>query len=131
MAVFDASILVNALISVGQPGELARAELRGAAVLAVPAIFGAEAVSALRSLVKRGELSLARSAAAVAQVKQARTSQYPFEPFSERAWQLRDSLSVYDAWYVALAEWLDTSLVTADRGLANAHGPRCPVRHVA
>jgi predicted nucleic acid-binding protein len=39
-----------------------------------------------------------------------------------RVWQLRDSLTVYDAVYVALAEALDASLVTRDRRLANAAG---------
>jgi predicted nucleic acid-binding protein len=49
-------------------------------------------------------------------------------PFSARVWALKDTLPVYDAWYVALAEWLGTELVTADTRLAGAPGPRCPVR---
>jgi len=53
---------------------------------------------------------------------------YPFEPFAARIWDLRESMTVYDAWYVALAERLGTELVTADRRLAAAPGPRCPVR---
>jgi predicted nucleic acid-binding protein len=57
--------------------------------------------------------------------------QYPFEPFLDRVWELRDNLTVYDGWYVALAESLDTSLVTADRRLARVSGPRCPVVEVA
>ncbi len=39
-------------------------------------------------------------------------------------------MTVYDAWYVALAERLETELVTADKRLAHARGPRCPVRLV-
>jgi predicted nucleic acid-binding protein len=131
LAVYDASILVNALTSIGRAGDLARAELRAATALEVPAIFGAEAISALRSLAQRGQLSALRASAAVTQVKTIRTIQYPFEPFCDRVWQLRDNLTVYDAWYVALAEWLGTSLVTADRALSAATGPLCPVRHVA
>jgi predicted nucleic acid-binding protein len=34
-------------------------------------------------------------------------------------------LTAYDAWYVALAEALETRLVTLDRRLARASGPRC------
>ncbi|HEY6622743.1 MAG TPA: type II toxin-antitoxin system VapC family toxin [Acidimicrobiales bacterium] len=131
MTVIDASVLVDALVGVGRPGELARDELRHRAVLEVPAIFGAEAVSALRALVTRGALSSIRASAALEQVRSTRTVQYPFEPFSKRVWELRDSVTVYDAWYVALAEWLGTDLVTADARLAGAVGPRCPVRHVA
>ena len=39
---------------------------------------------------------------------------------SERIWELRDNLSAYDAGYVALAESLDCSLVTADARISRA-----------
>jgi predicted nucleic acid-binding protein len=41
-----------------------------------------------------------------------------------RMWALRHNLSAYDAAYVALAEWLDVPLITADARIANApvHG---------
>jgi len=99
-------------------------------VLEVPAIFGAEVTSALRMLVLRDELSPVRAATAREQVCTTRTIQYPFEPFSDRVWELRANLTVHDAWYVALAEWLETDLVTADKRLARSPGPRCVVRHL-
>jgi predicted nucleic acid-binding protein len=131
VSVTDASVFVDALVGVGVHGELARAYLRGVSVLEVPAIFGAEATSAVRMLVLRGELNSIRAAAAIEQVRTVRTLQFPFEPFSRRVWELRTNLTVYDGWYVALAEWLGTELVTADQRLANAAGPRCPIRHLA
>jgi predicted nucleic acid-binding protein len=130
VTVIDASVFVDALVAVGPPGQLAREELRGRLVLEVPAIFGAEVTSALRMLVLRGELSPVRAATAREQVRATRTIQYPFEPFSDRVWELRANLTVYDAWYVALAEWLGTDLVTADERLAKASGPRCTVRRL-
>ena len=51
----------------------------------------------------------------------------PFVPFASRVWQLRSNLTVYDAWYVALAEALDWPLITLDRRLSRAVGPRCEV----
>lgn len=48
-------------------------------------------------------------------------------PFADRVWQLRGNLTVYDAWYVALAERLDTSLVTTDARLSRAAGPACEI----
>ena len=128
MTVVDASVFVDALVGVGAHADLARAELHGHVVLQVPAIFGAEATSAVRALVLRGELSSIRAAAAVEQIRVTRTIQYPFEHFSRRVWELRSNLTVYDAWYVALAEWLETDLVTADERLANAAGARCLIR---
>lgn len=96
--------------------------------LEVPAIFGAEVASALRALVRRGQLDAGRAATALEQVRSVRANRYPFEPFARRAWQLRDNLTVYDAWYVALAEWLGTELVTADTALQTAPGPMCAIR---
>jgi predicted nucleic acid-binding protein len=129
VAVVDASVFVDALVSAGRPGELARAELRGRSVLEVPAIFAAEATSALRGLVRGGSLSTLRAATALEQIRRVRTIQYPFEPFAHRVWELRDNLTVYDAWYVALAEWLGVEFVTTDERLAGASGLHCAVRH--
>lgn len=97
-------------------------------MLEVPSIFAAEVVSALRGLVRRGVLDPIRASAAIEQVASLRSIQYPIEPFLDRVWELRDNLTVYDAWYVALAEWLGTDLVTADDRLVKATGPRCSVR---
>ncbi|WP_019877466.1 type II toxin-antitoxin system VapC family toxin [Sporichthya polymorpha] len=49
----------------------------------------------------------------------------PLGPFVHRAWELRHTLTVYDAAYVALAESLGCELLTCDRKLASAAGPRC------
>lgn len=130
MTVYDSSVYVDALVAIGDVGSSARAALRDRIVLEVPAIFAAEALSALRALVARRELSSMRAMTAVEQVRTTRAIQYPFEPFARRVWELRNNLTVYDAWYVALAEWLETDLVTADDRLVGAAGPRCPVRHV-
>lgn len=128
MSVVDASVFVDALVGAGTHGDLARRELRGQATLQVPAIFGAEAASALRGLVIRGELGSIRAVAALEQVRRVRAVQYPFEPFTRRVWELRDNLTVYDAWYIALAEELGTDLVTGDEALMRVTGPRCPIR---
>ena len=121
-------MFVDALVVTGPAGDAARAELRAVQTLQVPAIFGAETASALRALFRRGQLDAGRAAAALEQVRSVRANRYPFEPFARRAWQLRDNLTVYDAWYVALAEWLGTELVTADAALQTAPGPTCAIR---
>jgi predicted nucleic acid-binding protein len=53
---------------------------------------------------------------------------YPTLPLMRRAYELRASLTAYDATLVALAEILDCELVTADRPLADAPGPRWVIR---
>ena len=128
MPVLDASVVVDALVVPGRPGDLGRAEMRKLGVLQVPAIFTAEVTSALRRLVLARALSPIRASTALTQILAIRTLSYPFEPFARRVWELRDALTVYDAWYVALAELLGTELVTADKRLADARGRRCPTR---
>lgn len=131
MTVFDASVLVDALVVAGAAGDQARDVLRDRSLLHVPSIFAAEVTSAIRAMQARGEVSPGLARGAVSKIKVVQTVQYPFEPFLDRVWELRGSLTVYDGWYVALAESLDTRLVTADRRLARAPGPRCPVVEVA
>lgn len=42
-------------------------------------------------------------------------------------WELRENVSAYDAPYIALAELLDCSLLTADARLGRVPGSRCPI----
>lgn len=130
MTIFDASVLVDALVVAGPAGDDARRVLRDRSLLHVPSIFAAEVTSAIRAMQARGDVSLRQARGAASRIKVVRTVQYPFEPFIDRVWELRDNLTVYDGWYVALAESLDTSLVTADRRLTQASGPRCPIVEV-
>lgn len=123
-------MLADALVVAGPAGESARWVLQDEAELTVPAIFGAEVVSAVRSSLSRGAISAGVANAAVQAVASLRTVTHPFEPFAVRTWELRQNVTVYDAWYVALAEALDTELVTADRRLVAAVGPRCEVLDV-
>ena len=44
---------------------------------------------------------------------------------ADRVWELRSTVTAYDAWYVALAETLDATLATLDEKLSRATGPRC------
>ena len=48
-------------------------------------------------------------------------------PLLGRCWELRSNLTIYDAAYVALAEALEITLLTADRRLADAPGILCTV----
>jgi predicted nucleic acid-binding protein len=50
---------------------------------------------------------------------------FSFEPIAERVWELRHTITSYDAWYVAVAEALGLPLATTDERLARASGPSC------
>ena len=48
----------------------------------------------------------------------------------QRCWELRHTVTVYDAAYVALAEALAIPLLTADARLSRAAGLRCEIKLV-
>ncbi len=48
----------------------------------------------------------------------------------ERIWELHQNVTPYDAAYVALAETIDATLVTADRRLSQAPGSRCKIEYI-
>ncbi|HVB26659.1 MAG TPA: type II toxin-antitoxin system VapC family toxin [Mycobacteriales bacterium] len=128
MIVVDASVLANVIADDGPDGQLARSELRDADGAAIPDLADVETVAVLRKRWLAGELSARRFATAIDDLEELDLQRYPTLPLMHRAYELRSNVTAYDAAYVALAEALDAELVTADSRLANATGPRCPIR---
>ena len=124
--VVDASVLVAALVDSGRAGQWAEATLADGA-LAGPELVLAEACNVLRRQEQSGQLSRFEAAFAYADLLQLDMALFPFTPFADRIWELRENLTSYDAWYVALAETLDCPLATLDRRLSRASGPLCAV----
>lgn len=122
--VVDASAVVAALVDSGRDGEWAASALRGAS-LAAPHLMPVEAANILRRAVLAGEISADVASQAYGDLLDLRVVLYPFEPVTERIWELRNTVTAYDAWYVALAEVLRVELVTLDRRLARAPGATC------
>ncbi len=122
--VIDASVLVAALVDSGQEGRWAEATL-AQGQLAGPELILVEASNILRRLERGGEISRIEATGAHRDLVRLDIELFPFAPFAERIWALRGNLTSYDAWYVALAETLDAPLVTLDRRLSRARGPRC------
>lgn len=122
--VVDASVVVAALVDSGPTGRWAEDRLRSDR-LAAPHLLPAEAANVLRRSELTGDLSPDVVAMAYADLLDLPVDLYPFEPFAGRIWELRSTITAYDAWYVAMAESLDTTLATIDGRLAAASGPRC------
>jgi predicted nucleic acid-binding protein len=125
--VLDASVVIDAMAVAGPAGERARQLVAEESWLHLPAVAGAEITSALRSMALRGVLSAGDARVAATRASRLRARRHPFEPFLARVWDLRENVTVHDAWYVALAESLGVHLVTADERLRRADGPRCEV----
>ena len=103
-----------------------RSRLRGEQLVA-PHLIDVEVASAWRRLAAAGDLDDRRAALAFDDLRALRLERVPHARLLPRCWELRHNLTIYDAAYVALAELLTTSLLTADTKLAAAAGIRCPV----
>jgi predicted nucleic acid-binding protein len=96
-------------------------------VLAQPQLIDLEVASVLRRQVAAGRVDPRRASLAVTDLVDLPMRRAPQAALLHRCWELRQTLTIYDAAYVALAEALGCSLLTADRGLARAVGPQCRV----
>ena len=126
MIVADASVLVVALADDGPDGDQARARLHGER-LAVPELADPEVASVLRRQMKAGTLDARRARLALEDLAALPARRAPHRPLLPRCWELRNNLTIFDAAYVALAEAMNTTLLTGDQKLARAPGPQCPV----
>ncbi len=124
MIVVDASVLAPALVDDARDGDRLRERLRGERLVA-PGLIDLEVVSMLKRAAQRGGLDERRANQALADLAALPLRRAPHLPLLARIWELRASLSVYDAAYVALAEALGAPLLTADKRIARAHGVRC------
>jgi predicted nucleic acid-binding protein len=130
MKVLDASVLVEYLTD-GEHGESSRRQIESSrGWLWAPHLVDAEVGHALRGEVRAGEISARAAKAALADLLEMRLQRVSHHLLAERAWELRQNLSFYDALYVALAEVLEAPLVTLDVRLSRAPGVRAEIEVV-
>lgn len=131
MAVVDASIVVR-LLQNRRDDTALRAWFEGQRHVQAPTLIDAEVASAIRGLMmttksmvrigpRRG-LEMARDFADLP------LDRYPMHPHLTRVLSLRNNFTVYDAFYVALAEALEVPLVTDDHKFAKAPGHNAHVQ---
>lgn len=119
MFVIDCSAVVAALTVPRRRGTLS-ARLGAATELHAPQVLDIELLHALRRLVATGQLQAERAQRAREDFAAMRVRRYPHEPLTDRAWELRNTLTPSDAIYVALAEALELPYVTCDPHLPGA-----------
>ena len=122
MIVLDASALIELLLATDQGRVIAARIADPRLGLHVPHLVDVEVAQALRRYVREGELETASARAALDDLRSLDLERHSHEPLLDRVWALRANLTAYDAVYVALAEALDTTLLTCDGALARAPG---------
>lgn len=130
MLVVDASVLFEVVTDTFR-AEPIRARLAAEPDQAAPHVVDIEVFSLVRRDHLAGVLDATAAALAVDDLRTWPGERYGHRALLERAWELRHNVRGWDAAYVALAEALDATLLTLDRRLASAEGPRCPIEVVA
>ena len=123
--VLDASALLELVSGVAPDPRLRRTSwiARGAA----PEIIDLEVASTLRRYVRSGLLTPEDARSALVDARDTSVARTAHRPLLDRVWELRDSVTPYDAAYVALAETLGVPLLTCDARLGRARGHRAEV----
>ena len=122
--VVDASVVVAALIDSGPNGAWAEKVIESGALYG-PELVRVESTNILRRLERAKEIITPEANAAYDDLMLLEIDLFPFEPFANRVWELRHTVTSYDAWYVAIAETLRLPLATLDQRLTESTGPRC------
>jgi predicted nucleic acid-binding protein len=123
-AVVDASVLTAALVDAGSDGRWAETVI-GSDSLIAPELVMVETTNVLRRLERAQNISTLEATSAQRDLINLDLQLFPYAPFAERIWALRDNLTTYDAWYVALAETFGCPLATLDTKLSRGSGVKC------
>jgi len=126
MIVVDASAIVAAIADRSVPNLVQK--LQTERYLHAPYLIDMEVTQSLRRMARSGRLTVDRASDARVDYVNLRIRRYRHVPLLERVWELRNTLTAYDAAYVALAEILGAPLVTCDARLARAQGHEAEIR---
>jgi predicted nucleic acid-binding protein len=123
MIVVDASAITELLLQTGLGIDVEQRLYRGDADdFHAPHLLDVEVLSALRRLVRAGEVPAGRAEEAIEDLALLRIIRHEHLDLAARAWQLRRNFTAYDAMYLALAESLDATVLTCDSRLSAAPG---------
>jgi predicted nucleic acid-binding protein len=128
--VLDASAAIEWLFQSPAGNEIDRRIFSSSEALHVPHLLDIEVAQVLRRFVRDKTISAKRAEEALDDLGDMPLRRYPHDFLIPRVWELRASLTAYDAVYVALAEVLDAPLLTCDAKIASAPGHSAKVEVV-
>ncbi len=126
MLIVDASCLYEVVADTARADDV-RARLASDPDHAAPSVVDVEVVSVIARDYRLGRLDATAASQAVEDLRDWPGERFGHRHLLGRVWELKGSIRTWDAFYVALAEALGGTLVTADARLASAPGPRCPI----
>ena len=122
MIVLDASAAIEWLLQSPAGIQVDKRIFSPSESLHVPHLLDVEVAQVLRRCVREKMMPAQRGQEALEDLDDLPLNRYSHDFLIPRVWQLRSTLTAYDAVYVALAEVLDAPLLTCDRRIASASG---------
>lgn len=127
LIVVDASAVIEWLLRGPAGIRVEERMFAGDEIIYAPELLYVEVTHGLRRQVLSRRLLAIRAEHAIADLLDLQVNRFPHTIVLNRVWELRDSLSAYDAMYVAIAETLEAPLLTCDSRIASAHGHRAKI----
>ena len=122
MIVVDASALLEVLLRTPTAKAVEDRLFAPRQTLHAPHLLDVEVAQVIRRYAASGEIRRRARSHGARRPGGPSPARYPHDFLLPRIWDLRSNLTAYDAAYVALAEALDTPLLTRDNRLAAAAG---------
>jgi predicted nucleic acid-binding protein len=129
MLIVDATCLYEVVADTEQ-AESVRTRLAEDQDHAAPHLVDVEVRNVIRRHEIEGRLDATAATQAVDDLYAWPGERFGHRGLLSRAWDLRHNIRGWDAFYVALAEALDGTVLTLDRRLPRANGPTCPIEVV-
>ncbi|HLZ50085.1 MAG TPA: type II toxin-antitoxin system VapC family toxin [Candidatus Acidoferrum sp.] len=120
MIVLDASAAIEWLFQSPVGRKIDRRMFGASESLHAPHLIDVEVAQVLRRYVREKTITAQRGQEALEDLRDLPLSRYPHDFLIPRIWELRATLTAYDAVYVALAELLGATLLTCDSKIAAA-----------
>jgi predicted nucleic acid-binding protein len=127
MFVIDASVALEVLLKTPLGMRVIPRILSPDEPLHAPHLLDIEFVHVLRRLTQSGALEPVTAQQALDDLADLQLIRHQHGTLLPRIWELRSSVSAYDAAYASLAEALDMPLLTCDAKLSRSHGHRANI----
>jgi predicted nucleic acid-binding protein len=118
--VVDASAMLEALLRTPAAEAIEKRIFAAGETLHAPQLLDVEVAQVIRRYTAVRNIDQERGRQTLSDLQAFPIRRYPYGFLLPRVWELRNSLTAYDAVFVALAEALDAPLLTRDRRLATA-----------
>ena len=122
MIILDASAAIEWLLRTQTGIKVDKRIFSPQVPLHAPHLLDVEVAQVLRRYVRDRTITPQRGQEALEDLGDLPLNRYPHDFLIPRVWELRATLTAYDAIYVALAELLDAPLLTCDGRIASAPG---------